>query len=272
MLVEGVISALGRVSSTSSSTTLLISTSASGEVAGAFIRVRTVGRKLSSTTSWWTLIDTKIHYSLVHIAWLITSPRQVAVLITEVCSLYACVTCSRGHRAGRRRQGSAAAACRPQWQDCTTAAPDGRASWHWRFGRCTWVWPGPPLSPCAGLTPEHVEHTDDSIKLSSPVSLRKLHAYFYSMAWLFHPQPLTSLSRNSESITSILCALSSGASPLSSITGVSSSCLSGDWEGGAVWLAATSESSWKPNSSSRSMMARRALIRIFTSSSWAIWK
>lgn len=51
VLVEGLISALGRVSSTKSSTTLFMSTSASGEVAGAFISVRTVGRKLSSTTS-----------------------------------------------------------------------------------------------------------------------------------------------------------------------------------------------------------------------------
>ncbi|KAG7261587.1 hypothetical protein CRUP_019233 [Coryphaenoides rupestris] len=42
-----------RVSSTSSSTTLPGSTSASGDVAGAFIRVRTVGRKHSPTTSCW---------------------------------------------------------------------------------------------------------------------------------------------------------------------------------------------------------------------------
>lgn len=48
-------SALGRVSSTRSSTTLVTSTSASGEVAGAFISVRMVGRKLSSTTSWCAL-------------------------------------------------------------------------------------------------------------------------------------------------------------------------------------------------------------------------
>lgn len=67
VLAEGLMSPLGRVRSTSSSTTLLMSTSASGEVAGAFSRVRTVGRNVSSTTSWWALSH-KHHLLFNHIA------------------------------------------------------------------------------------------------------------------------------------------------------------------------------------------------------------
>lgn len=81
---------------------------------------------------------------------------------------------------------------------------------------------------------------------------------------------LTSLSRKSDSISRMLWALSSGASPFSSVAPAPSSCLSGDWAGAAVGGAAASESSWKPNNSSRSMIARRALMRILASSSCAI--
>jgi len=48
--------ALGRVSSTNSSATLDESTSDNGEVTGALNRVLMVGRKLSSTHSWFALV------------------------------------------------------------------------------------------------------------------------------------------------------------------------------------------------------------------------
>lgn len=139
---------LGRVSSTISSTTLLASTSASGEVDGAFSSVLKVGRKLSSTTSWWTLVNHRhslkcyyrpsgqdVHY--VQFTLIKAHYKVVLFLSSETCSL--------GRRVGRRRQGSVVGACRPLWQGCTTATPGGRKSWRWRCGRCTWVWRDPLL-------------------------------------------------------------------------------------------------------------------------------
>lgn len=83
----------------------------------------------------------------------------------------------------------------------------------------------------------------------------------------FQGLPPTSLSRSSESMTSTLWALSSVTSAFSPVAPVSASCWSDEWDDGPGRVVPASESSWKPKSSSRSMMARRALMRIFTSSS-----
>lgn len=80
--------------------------------------------------------------------------------------MWAWGTCFHGRRAERRCRGSAEAECRPRWQDCTTATPDGRTSLRCWCVRCTLVWPGPPQSLCAGQTPEK-EHKAESTNVSS---------------------------------------------------------------------------------------------------------